>query len=404
MRRNMRKSLKNSQGQAITEFTVALPVLVMLFLFSQYFYEALHAKLKAQEMGRYVAWEFTGYALHDYKNGKTDAMYSKAESSIIKDAKKRFANLNSTETQGTDNSLLMGKWSIDTVKVDNLHEPPQPSGGLPMNLLSTGVNAVLLADNLIGLISNIDNLIWDAMSIYYLTQATTLFGSDLSTFSPLKEWKFNTNGYVQTKVRLKFENSMIPKKFMGYDLSEIVKPLYFEETVVLLADSWKLQYGKDIHGTKDKGEAFYKQVDRMAFFNSAMRSKLGWVLYVVKYGTDAIALMTLRGFLGMNKLDETTVASLNYQGGEGNSGSGRIAIEEDEGRKVEYDTIPLLSSGTGHTDSSAKANGDNSYYEDMRVQRGDHYMGCSEQESMGCTSSLSQDNPFGDYVIPNPDF
>ena len=277
-----------------------------------------------------------------------------------------------------------------------------------MNVLSTAVNAVLLADHLMGTVSHIDNIIWDIMSVYYLSQALSMFGSDLSTFHPLKEWKFNTKGYVEAKVRLKFENTLIPKHFMGFDLSEAVKPIHFEETVVLLADSWKLQYGDDIRGTSDKSKAYYKQVDRMAFFNSTMRSGLGFALFGIKWGTDALALMTLRGSLGMKKLDETALVSLNYQGGPGNSASGRIAIQEDEGRKVEYDTLPLLSSGTGHTDPggghNAKALGENSYYEDMRSQRGDHYMGCSEQESLGCTSSLSQDNPFGDYVIPPPDF
>ncbi len=71
--------------------------------------------------------------------------------------------------------------------------------------------------------------------------------------------------------------------------------------------------------------------------------------------------------------------------------SGKIEIDEDSGKKS-YDTSPMMDKATSKVGAKM--------YEESRSTRGNNYMACPQEESLGCTSSLSQDNPFGDYIIP----
>jgi Flp pilus assembly protein TadG len=56
-------------GQALVEFAIVAPLIVMILLFAIWFYELIHIKLKVQEATRYAAWEATAFPLHDYAEG-----------------------------------------------------------------------------------------------------------------------------------------------------------------------------------------------------------------------------------------------------------------------------------------------------------------------------------------------
>ena len=107
----------------------------------------------------------------------------------------------------------------------------------------------------------------------------------------------------------------------------------------------------------------------------------------VRAAAAVAALTALQKPLTMNPIQEVTVYSKNYT----TLSSGKRQMQEDlnSGAKSTYDTAPLLPKDEFDSD-----------YQESLESRGENYMACPEVESLGCASSLSQDNPFGDYIIP----
>jgi hypothetical protein len=77
---------------------------------------------------------------------------------------------------------------------------------------------------------------------------------------------------------------------------------------------------------------------------------------------------------------DATLVSKPYRAGNSGGGPGRLSLLEDDG-SASYETAPHIGE-----------------YEATRQGRGDHFMGCPRQEMLGCTDTLAQDNPFGDYL------
>ncbi|PKN47362.1 MAG: hypothetical protein CVU59_03160 [Deltaproteobacteria bacterium HGW-Deltaproteobacteria-17] len=401
---------RNTRGQALVEFVVAVPTMVLIFLFSQFFYEAIQVKLKTQEMARYMAWEFTGRALHDYDDGSFK--YSDVSAEIKTDAANRFSNLRSTDLRNDADMALAGKWTVSTPTTQNGAEPLLPGGtlfsigGFPIdiNMVFKFAGYVLDGLRLLSLAKH-PNLYWAAMAAYYTIQENTMFGGGaLSRFNPPSGWKLNTRGYIRTQVRVTFENMWLNNimaisgdKFWSKDnqgkseMRSSIRRLRFTETYYLLADQWELHQPDDVVGPSSSGTAYYKQIDRMAFMDSSMRRVLKGFTDAVKYGTDIVAYMAFQPTLGMSDLTQVGLVSKNYEGGSGGRESGQIEIDEDGGKKT-YDTSPMMDKATSKVNAKM--------YEESRSTRGNNYMACPQVESLGCTSSLSQDNPFGDYIIP----
>ncbi|PKN25907.1 MAG: hypothetical protein CVU65_07320 [Deltaproteobacteria bacterium HGW-Deltaproteobacteria-22] len=401
---------RNTRGQALVEFVVAVPTMVLIFLFSQFFYEAIQVKLKTQEMARYMAWEFTGRALHNYDDGSFG--YSDVSTEIKTDAANRFSNLRSTDLRNDADMALAGKWTVNTPTTQNGAEPLLPGGtlfsigGFPIdiNMVFKFAGYVLDGLRLLSLAKH-PNLYWAAMAAYYTIQENTMFGGGaLSRFNPPSGWKLNTRGYIRTQVRVTFENMWLNNimaisgdKFWSKDnqgkseMRSDIRRLRFTETYYLLADQWELHQPDDVVGPSSSGTAYYKQINRMAFMDNSMRRVLKGFTDAVKYGTDIVAYMAFQPTLGMSDLTQVGLVSKNYQGGSGGRESGQIEIDEDSGKKT-YDTSPMMDKSTSNVGAKM--------YEESRATRGNNYMACPQVESLGCTSSLSQDNPFGDYIIP----
>lgn len=402
--------VRNTRGQAIVEFAVAVPTLVLIFLFSQFFYEAIQVKLKAQEMARYTAWEFVGHPLHDYNDGSFK--YSTASNAVKSDAQQRFANLRSVDKRTNATKALAGQWSVNAPRTRNKEEPLLPGGnvfsigGFPININMIFQFAGLVLDGMRMLsIRNHPNPVWVAMMAWYQIDRDNIFGGgSLSRFNPPGEWKLNTRGYIQSEVRVTFENLWAPmltyisgSKFFSKDtqgrseMQSNIRRLRFVETYSLLADQWELHQGDDVEGPSSSGTAYYKQISRMAFIKRSVRNALKIFTDAVKYASDATAYLAFQPTLGMPDLTQVGLVSKNYKGGSGNRDSGKIEIDEDGGKKS-YDTSPMMDRTTSRANRKM--------YEESRQTRGDNYMACPQVESLGCVSSLSQDNPFGDYIIP----
>jgi len=403
---------RNTRGQALVEFAVALPTMVLIFLFSQFFYEAIQVKLKTQEMARYTAWEFTGHALHDYSDGSFK--YSDASSDIRTDTSKRFANLKSTDLRDDADKALAGKWTVSAPTMQNKDEPLLPGGtlfsigGFPIdiNMVFQIAGYALDAMRLLTLQNHYSNVYWLALMGYYQIDKENLFGGgSLNRFNPPDQWKLNTKGYIRTQVRVTFENLWLSRimaisgeKYWSKDsqgkseMRSSIRQLRFVETYYLLADQWEMHQGEDVEGPSSSSTAYYKQIDRMAFMNTRVRNVLkGFTNTLLKNGSDFVAYMTFQPTLGMSDLTQVGLVSKNYEGGSGGRESGQIEIDEDSGKKS-YDTSPMMDKATSKVNAKM--------YEESRTTRGNNYMACNQVESLGCTSSLSQDNPFGDYIIP----
>ena len=401
---------RNTRGQALVEFVVAVPTMVLIFLFSQFFYEAIQVKLKTQEMARYMAWEFTGHALHDYDDGSFK--YSDASNEIKNDAAARFSNLKSTDLRNDADKALAGKWTVNTPTTQNGAEPLLPGGnvlsigGIPINISQIFQIAGYALDIIrLASIAQHPNVYWAAIMAFYQFDREDVFGGGgLSRFNPPGEWKLNTRGYIRTQVRVNFENQWLNRfeaisdsKFWSQDnagkgeMRNSIRRLRFTETYYLLADQWELHQPDDVLGPSSSGTAYYKQISRMAFIKSRTRTAVKTFTDILKYGTDIVAYMAFQPTLGMSDLTQVGLVSKNYEGGSGGRDSGKIEIDEDGGKKS-YDTSPMMDKAT------SKANV--KMYEESRSTRGNNYMACPQVESLGCTSSLSQDNPFGDYIIP----
>lgn len=381
--RFMRPSFRfrSRRAQALTEFAIVAPVMVTSLLFAMYFYEIIQVKLKAQEIARFSAWEFTSFPLHDYNSGKTNG-FDGASGEIHADALQKYSNLKSG-TPGHQKQAFAVGWKAPTVSMRDQKEPRIP-GGAMVNTLFTFAGYAVDFFTVMGM--NYSNPVLLAMMAGYYGEKTQWFGSGYNRFNPPKKWKFNAKGYAQVTVRLQYENLLIGKKFMSDWFGPkhfMARKLRFTEKAAVVADSWRLNYGENIEGTKHKSKPYYKQVDRMAFVTPAIRTGMKVWTTLIQVAAGVTAICALHPPLTMNPT-ETALVSKAYK--DGDPASGKITVKEDhDDGPQEYDTSPMK--------------GDSEYEKSLKVRKS-NFMGCHDPEKLGCFDSLSSDNPFGDYVLP----
>lgn len=394
LRKDIQRAFRETgrrRGQALTEFALTVPVMVVVLLFAIFFYEINHLKIKTQEMARYAAWEFTGFPLHDYGETNQSSKYTEAASAVQADFAQRFANLESTNT-GTANRYLMVSWQQPRLMLKNEIEPTIPSGrelGLPINL-NTIFNIVTGVIDLISMIRFSDpNLVLDAMMGMHEIESKLIFGARKDRFNPPRRWGFNKEGYIHATVTLSYRNEFIPRRFMGKDLFNFTRRRFRERSAVV-ADSWRLHYGDSIDNESGSGKPYWETVERMAWVSRGTRTFVSGMADLLVLIVDLLvwpARMT--GWLDAGTLDmdpmKTALVSKPYK--DQNVSSGQIRLNEDSGG-ADYDTSPN------------KAGSD---YRETFEKRGEYFMGCPEPESLTCGPSLSTNNPFGDFVVPPPE-
>lgn len=383
------------RAQALTEFAITVPVMVTLLLFAIYFYEIIQIKLKAQEVARYAAWEFTGFPLHDYDTGHADG-FDSAKEAIQDDIGRRYANLRSIDNQHGDAWLMVG-WDAPKVRLRNTPEPRIPGGSL-VNTIFTIATYVIDIYSMLAYTHG--NPVLAAMMGYTRIENRSIFGGRANRFNPPRRWGFNTNGYIKAKVTVRFHNLLIPEHFMegatgwfkedGQNVKHFQGTrMRFREDAALVADSWRMNYGEDVEGPKDKksptDKPYFKQVGRMAFISRGVKQAINIYWSLVRAFSAIITSLALQPPLMVDPL-ETTLVSKAYKDGDPNSGT--ITIQEDHG-SVRYDTSPFGRDGKGDDE-----------YKKTFDKRGKHFMGCKEPEKLGCFDSLSSNNPFGEFVDP----
>jgi len=391
MNPRFRFRFRSRRAQALTEFAIVAPVMVTCLLFSMYFYEVIQIKLKAQEIGRFAAWEFTSFPLHDYKTGKTKG-FSAARVDITVDVLKKYANLKSG-TFGMQSKAFAVGWKLPVVIMRDQTEPKIPGGSL-VNMLFSFAGFAIDAFTVMNM--EFDNYVLGAMMIGYYGEKYQWFGAGYNRFNPPKKWGFNPKGYPKVTVRLGYENLLINKKFMQSWFGPkhfMAKKHRFTETVAVVSDSWRMNYGENIEGTQDNKKPYFRQVDRMAFVTPAIRNGMKMYTLIIQVAAGLCAVAAFHPPLTMNPT-ETALVSRAYR--DQDPDSGKIEVREDHcDGPQKYDTSPMnykAKDKDGNED-------DSEHLKALKIRKG-HFMGCNEPEKLGCFDSLSSDNPFGDYVLP----
>lgn len=383
---------RERSGQALVEFAIVAPLIVMVMLFAIWCWEIITIKLKTQEAARFATWEATAYPLHDYEKGR-GALLRKGMSMrarVISRTAGRYADLDSSTFVPRGNSLIMASWTPPVVAM--LNGPEElVYGGYVVNMIF-GLGA-----RVFDLISAMRYRNANPVAEALIRSGKNRGGARTARIFGAREWGFNRNGLIRGYATTYVKNNWFNTKMLFWDDksgklqaqtvfgdSPLPGMLIIEKNA-LLADSWKLHKGEDAYGGSSQrrghsSTAFYKQVDRMYFGRRAARMVAkGFIsgFYATMTAALAAAGMTPSAGISLGDFDKPAVVSRNY----GTAFGGKALIREDLGYR-RYDTAP-----------------NNGEYAKTLRQRGDYFMGCRQAEKLGCTDTLSQDNPFGDYLV-----
>jgi hypothetical protein len=385
----------------LVEFAVVLPVLVMVFLFSLWFYELVHAKLKVQEAARYAAFEATSYPLHNYREGRQalSGSFNTMRAEVMAETMTRFADLNSATRVPTRSGILASSWDPAgmTVLMTQQHEQLIYGGPNPMvnGFVVAGVEAAL---SLIDIISAAAYTNQNPVAQGLIGMSTgdlggTAGGTAAQRTFGASEWGFNRSGYVWVRARLTLNNEWAQSGIMGLILPN--RRATISESYGVLADSWTLHEGGNVDNngsttrpgvSNDRG--MWQQVNRMYLGSNRGRSFVRSQVTTLQAVYGVLLGLAMASTSVDNDMLSPSVVARSYVRDEN---SGRITHEEDDGQRHEYDTAPVGNRGDAGDQLKR--------YYDTRRQRGEYFMGCREPMKLGCTDTLSSDNPFGDYIV-----
>ena len=409
----IRRLRRERSGQALVEFAIISPLIVMMLLFSIWFYEVVQIKLKVQEAARYAAWEATAHPQHDYKKGWLDLLVKQGTMilSVSAESMLRYQDLNSTE-------LLSGVTpSIDpTALLSSANRGLSAEWSSPHITLVPGVEEMIYGGSVANYIFMVGGALFDLASAANYTSGNALAASlgvagraggwagASQTVGPII-WGFNPAGQVTSSAMTYVTNSWFEGGVMGFLRDDVglggqVLPnpgVSLEETHHLLTDSWRLNDGQSLpkaitSGSKGpgvhKGKAYWEQVNRMYMANSIAKGLLKSAVTVVKGLLDTALQLSGTGAdsgLSVSDMVQTALVSRGYS----SSFLGMVGIKQDMPTYQFYDTAPHGRTGDGSVLQK---------YGDTLKDRGEHFMGCKQKMSLGCPSSSLQGDIFGEFI------
>jgi hypothetical protein len=361
-----------------------VPIIVLVLWFAIYFWEVIQVRLKLQEAARFAVWEFTSYPLHDY-DGETGSRFDDFEEEVADLTMDLYEDLDSSDGAsgaggGEANYFLATGWELERVRLRD-SEPPDLTGDWMVEL---GLDVLLTLE------AWIESMLTSITNIY---ASGPVLWATRNVSSIDRRWGFNDQGWVSVDVRARVNNLMVPERFRGITSLEfengrwVRDSLRLTEHSALLADSWRLNDGRDVrHG--DTSGGFYEQVNRIYLLDrdeaTAAIAAIG-VLRAACY----VAPMSSLLLAPQDTPDaaDPVVVSLNHHVGE----DGRITLQVEDGRST-FDTAPLTvpHQGEGGDDSTP--------YQDTLDNRGEYFMGCEEPMNAACGDGMGTENPFGDGV------
>ncbi|OJH40868.1 TadE family protein [Cystobacter ferrugineus] len=214
-----RQRRRARRGSSTVEFAIMAPLLVVLVLWSNYFWEVLRVRIKAAEAARFVAFEHT---------------VRKDLGQITSEAQSRYQDLN-----GADTGVALGTGFRNklTLSISAKDAPAPISGSLSEAGSRGGVSGMIgMISSLVG--STVESIIGR-------------LGFDLS------------KGAVQSTVTVQLENKIIPERIGQFvtGFSDNKLNLGFKETFFVYHDTWRAwQQGDD---PKDKSKVEGRVRDRV---------------------------------------------------------------------------------------------------------------------------------------------
>jgi hypothetical protein len=401
--RRVSRQRRGESGQALTEFAIVAPLIVMVLLFAIWFVELLQIKLKVQEAARYAAWEATSYKLHDYDKGPSELSKLSWEmtTKVSLEAIQRYMDLDST-TAGLslNNEIFAASWTPPLIFVIDQQEE-LVYGGPIVNFLFSVAGTIfdfVSALTYKGTVSN-------PVALSLIAAGKDYGGAMTSRMFGNSAWGFNRNSYAMATAALMVKNNFVNRGVGSMLLPSTIGTVMLTEKHAVLADPWHLEDGRDVPQSKSSGRAgpgvssdraYWKQIDRMYFIRKPARQvgetwiKAFKLLMDLANGLAAISTQSWPD-VGDKEMAQATVVSRNYTDDQGKTG--QVTISQDNGTK-DYDTAPVGLGNLQHGGGDLLKD-----HGKTLKARGKYFMGCDKEMSLGCPSStLSQDNPFGDYI------
>jgi hypothetical protein len=388
---------RETSGQALVEFAIVTPLVVLVFLFAVWFYELVQIKLKVQEAGRYAAWEATAYPLHEYGEGEGEG--EDPMQAIRTDTQNRYADLDSsTMNQTMLNRYFAAAFTAPVVIMADRQEAAIP-GGMIVNFVFQIAAAVF------DFFSALQYENANPVATSLIAFGRDYGGARMDRMFGNRQWGFNRNGYVCSSVTVGVLNTwfgrgvgqmIMPNQGVIISTTQLQNGRLFGDCV--LADSWRLNHGDPVgeDGIRPgvSETAYWQQVDRMYFSNRRARGVADrWIRMFRDLSSAVLQVAGVQAtppYFGDQDWVQAAVVSRPYVGQDAER-EGRINIHQDRGRTRDYDTSPVGL--TGNAGESLREYG-------LSLQdRGPHFMGCPTMMQLGCpTATLQQDNPFGPYV------
>ncbi|MDY7229433.1 TadE/TadG family type IV pilus assembly protein [Hyalangium rubrum] len=242
------------RGAATVEFAIIVPVLVTILMFSMYLTELVRAKIKLQEFSRYVVFEMTSYTLSDFANAQHDQAFTDAQTEMMEEAVERYKDLDSVEPNAPGGNFV-AKFAEVAGTVQN-KDVPFIEAGLVLGNANEG-----FASDVLGAINGGANGL-------------------------LSFWRFNTKGWVETEVTMKYNNAILPESYLDQGRGAFFKvdpfggksiaSLELKQRFSMYADPWNMEDGGDATirgrragahraGSEEFSHGLYRQVNRMVF-------------------------------------------------------------------------------------------------------------------------------------------
>lgn len=244
------RSRRASRGSSMVEFAIMAPVLIVLILWCNYFFEVQVARIKAAEVARYVGFERT---------------VRKDVNVIANEAKQRYRDLNGTEKAGTKALGFTNEFNLN-VTAQNAAAP-----------ISGSLNEAGSKGGLGGLIGTITNLV----------------GNSVEAIIGLLGFKTN-QGAVQANVELRVTNRIIPKKIVeyvsGFDDNRL--DLVFQDRFFVYHDTWRAWDNglNHLNSYKPVEDKTYERVKKVAYLGLADSPGVSGVLNAIGKVLDTLGL------------------------------------------------------------------------------------------------------------------
>jgi hypothetical protein len=207
----------------MVELVIALPLFVVMILFSIYLVELVRAKLKLQEATRFAAWELTSYPLDDVGEARHAHAFEVARAEVIQQTSARYADLDSTDDFLLDGPFLgLAAFSAELKQQD----APTSSVSLDLGRASGDLNTAVMG------------------KLAGKTSAWAIEHSEL-----------NTAGWATASTSIQVANRILPRSYLQrtesgfYEVSPTgdrdLSALLLRQKLSLVVSDWHLTDGAD---------------------------------------------------------------------------------------------------------------------------------------------------------------